>query len=131
MKLAQVSFSLAMLLGASAFGIPHFKHFEKFAIDSGLALAGLNGIALLNSATKYGGSCNPANVKIRREWYDRQASHETVAVRLTLEQGERSPRSSDETTSRQSSAFWRRTASCRPGKCRAPTRCSTTLFTCT
>ncbi|KAL2193816.1 tyrosinase-like protein [Corynascus similis CBS 632.67] len=53
-------------MGASAtFNIPAF---EQFAIDSGMALAGLSGIALLQSATKYGGSCNLGNVKIRREW---------------------------------------------------------------
>jgi tyrosinase len=67
MKVLSVAVSVASLLGAtSAFSIPQF---EQFAVDSGLALAGLNGIALLNSATKYGGSCNIGNVKIRREWY--------------------------------------------------------------
>ncbi|KAK4122009.1 tyrosinase-like protein [Parathielavia appendiculata] len=60
------SITLAAAIKASAiFSIPSF---EQFAIDSGLALSGLNGIALLNSATKYGGSCNVGNVKIRREW---------------------------------------------------------------
>jgi tyrosinase len=66
MKLS-ASITLAAAMGASAaFNVPSF---EQFAIDSGLALAGLNGIALLNSATKYSGSCNIGNVKIRREWY--------------------------------------------------------------
>jgi tyrosinase len=65
MKLS-TSLTLAAGLGASAFNLPSF---EQFAVDSGLALAGLGGIALMNSATKYGGSCNIGNVKIRREWY--------------------------------------------------------------
>ena len=66
MKLS-ASITLAAAMGASAtFNIPAF---EQFAVDSGMALAGLNGIALLQSATKYGGSCNMGNVKIRREWY--------------------------------------------------------------
>jgi tyrosinase len=65
MKLS-TSLALATAAGASAFNLPSF---EQFAVDSGLALAGLNGIALLNSASKYSGSCNIGNVKIRREWY--------------------------------------------------------------
>jgi tyrosinase len=61
------SITLAAAIGASsAFNMPAF---EQFAIDSGLALSGLNGLALLQSANKYGGSCNMGNVKIRREWY--------------------------------------------------------------
>lgn len=65
MKLS-ASIALATAIGASAtFNLPSF---EQFAVDSGLALAGLNGIALLSSASKYGGSCNIGNVKIRREW---------------------------------------------------------------
>lgn len=65
MKLS-ASLTLAAAMGTSAlFNIPAF---EQFAVDSGMALAGLNGIALLNSATKYSGSCNIGNVKIRREW---------------------------------------------------------------
>ena len=58
--------SLAAASGASAINLPSF---EQFAIDSGLALAGLNGIALVNSAFHYKGGCNPLNVKVRREWY--------------------------------------------------------------
>jgi tyrosinase len=66
MKLS-ASITLAAAMGASAtFNIPSF---EQFAVDSGMAMAGLNGIALLQSASKYGGSCNMGNVKIRREWY--------------------------------------------------------------
>lgn len=66
MKLS-ASIALAAAMGASAtFNLPAF---EQLAIDSGLALSGLNGLALLQSATKYGGSCNIGNVKIRREWY--------------------------------------------------------------
>ncbi len=65
MKLS-ASLTVAAAMGASAtFSLPAF---EQFAIDSGMALAGLNGIALLSSATKYTGSCNIGNVKIRREW---------------------------------------------------------------
>lgn len=66
MKLS-ASITLAAAIGASAtFNVPTF---EQLAVDSGLALSGLNGLALLQSATKYGGSCNLGNVKIRREWY--------------------------------------------------------------
>ncbi|KAK4148900.1 tyrosinase-like protein [Chaetomidium leptoderma] len=58
--------ALATAIGASAtFDLPSF---EQFAVDSGLALAGLNGMALLASANKYGGGCNLGNVKFRREW---------------------------------------------------------------
>ncbi|KAL2134941.1 hypothetical protein VTI74DRAFT_10348 [Chaetomium olivicolor] len=64
MKLSS-TITLAAAAGAVALNLPNF---EQFAIDSGLALAGLNSIALLNSATKYGGGCNLSNVKIRREW---------------------------------------------------------------
>lgn len=67
MKFLPVTVTLASMLGASnAFSLPQF---EQFAVDHGLALGGLNAIALLNSATKYGGSCNLGNVKFRREWY--------------------------------------------------------------
>ncbi|KAL2163286.1 hypothetical protein VTH06DRAFT_5342 [Thermothelomyces fergusii] len=66
MKMLSASLALAAAMGASAtFNIPAF---DQSAVDSGLALASLNGIALLQSATRYGGSCNPSNVKIRREW---------------------------------------------------------------
>mgnify|MGYP001293420992 CR=1 FL=1 len=58
--------SVAAATGASAFSLPSF---EQFAIDSGLALAGLNGIALVNSAFQYKNGCSPLNVKVRREWY--------------------------------------------------------------
>lgn len=51
---------------ASAFDFPNFA---QAAIDSGLALAGLNSIALLNSFTHMKGTCNIANVKFRQEWY--------------------------------------------------------------
>ena len=67
MKLS-ASLTLAAAIGASATGF-NVPSFEQFAIDSGLALAGLNGLALLSSANKYSGSCNIGNVKIRREWY--------------------------------------------------------------
>ncbi|KAK4235462.1 tyrosinase-like protein [Achaetomium macrosporum] len=50
---------------SAALNIPSFG---QSAIDSGLALAALNGIALTNSARQYSGSCNSGNVKIRREW---------------------------------------------------------------
>ncbi|KAK3936851.1 tyrosinase-like protein [Diplogelasinospora grovesii] len=41
---------------------------EQFAIGSGLALTGLNSIALLNSLGNFKGSCNPSNLKVRQEW---------------------------------------------------------------
>ncbi|KAL2259021.1 hypothetical protein VTK26DRAFT_7446 [Humicola hyalothermophila] len=66
MRLLPITVTLASVLGASnAFVLPDF---EQFAIDHGLALAGLNALALLNSATKYGGGCHLGNVKFRREW---------------------------------------------------------------
>ncbi|KAK3985097.1 Grixazone synthase [Cladorrhinum sp. PSN332] len=44
--------------------------FTDAAIDSGLALKGLNALALANAFTKFNlkNGCNPANVKIRQEW---------------------------------------------------------------
>jgi tyrosinase len=67
MMLRQVfTVCLTTVLGIHAISIPQF---EQFAIDSGLAVAGLNGIALVNSASKFGQPCNPSNVKVRREWY--------------------------------------------------------------
>ncbi|KAK4112451.1 tyrosinase-like protein [Canariomyces notabilis] len=66
MMLRQVfTVCLTTVLGIHAISIPQF---EQFAIDSGLAVTGLNGIALVNSASKFGQSCNPSNVKVRREW---------------------------------------------------------------
>ena len=56
----------ASLTPASAFNFPSFA---QTAIDTGLALAGLNSIALLNSFTHMKGTCNIANVKFRQEWY--------------------------------------------------------------
>lgn len=50
---------------ASAFVCPTFG---QSAIDSGLALTGLNSVALLNSFTHMKGTCNAGNVKFRQEW---------------------------------------------------------------
>ncbi|KAK3385521.1 hypothetical protein B0H63DRAFT_183755 [Podospora didyma] len=55
----------AALSVVSAFSIPSF---EDFAIDSGLALSGLNSVALLKSYANFQGTCNPLNLKIRQEW---------------------------------------------------------------
>ena len=56
----------AALSVVSAFSIPSF---EDFAIDSGLALSGLNSVALLKSYGTFEGTCNPLKLKIRQEWY--------------------------------------------------------------
>lgn len=65
MKLWSFAAAAAAVGSVSAFNLPQFA---QDAIDSGLALAALNGIALVNSATRFGGSCNIANVKVRQEW---------------------------------------------------------------
>jgi len=49
----------------SGFNLPDFG---QFAVDSGLALAGLNSIAVLNSLGNTKGSCNVGNLKVRQEW---------------------------------------------------------------
>ncbi len=56
----------AASLSAYAVNVPAFA---QFAVDSGLALTGLNSIALLNSLGNFKGTCNPANLKVRQEWY--------------------------------------------------------------
>jgi tyrosinase len=64
--------SASIALAASAIGASatfNFGDYEQLAVDSGMALAGLSGMALLHSASKYGGKCNLGNVKVRREWY--------------------------------------------------------------
>ncbi|KAL2266686.1 hypothetical protein VTJ83DRAFT_6038 [Remersonia thermophila] len=66
MKLSSIAASAAAAVaGVRAINFPHYA---QAAIDSGLALAGLNGIAIANSHNKFGGSCNWSNVKIRKEW---------------------------------------------------------------
>ncbi|KAK3346516.1 tyrosinase-like protein [Lasiosphaeria hispida] len=55
----------AALSTASAFGLPDFG---QFAVDSGLALTGLNAIALGNSLGNLKGSCNLGTLKFRQEW---------------------------------------------------------------
>ncbi|KAK4449660.1 tyrosinase-like protein [Podospora aff. communis PSN243] len=55
----------AAATAVSGFSIPNFG---QLAVDSGLALSGLNSIALLNSLTKTQGTCNVGNIKIRQEW---------------------------------------------------------------
>ncbi|KAL1840789.1 hypothetical protein VTJ49DRAFT_7744 [Mycothermus thermophilus] len=66
MKLSSITVTAAAAVGgAHAFDIPSWT---QAAIDSGLALAGLNGIAMVNSIGKFGGSCNLGNVKLRKEW---------------------------------------------------------------
>lgn len=39
------------------------------AVDSGLALGGLNGIALVKALGETEGKCNFFNIKYRQEWY--------------------------------------------------------------
>ena len=43
--------------------------FGQGAVDSGLALAGLNSQALINSLGNFRSGCNPAQLKVRQEWY--------------------------------------------------------------
>ncbi len=66
MLLLKSTLCLAAALSAHAFDLPSWA---QPAIDSGLALGGLNGIALLKSMSKFQGACNPATLKIRQEWY--------------------------------------------------------------
>ncbi|KAM7206587.1 tyrosinase-like protein [Naviculisporaceae sp. PSN 640] len=49
----------------SGFNIPNFG---QWAVDSGVALAGLNSVAVLNALTNAKGTCNIGNVKVRQEW---------------------------------------------------------------
>lgn len=65
MLVKQIVYLAAAALPASAINIPDFG---QLAIDSGLALTGLNSIALLNSLQNMKGSCNALNLKVRQEW---------------------------------------------------------------
>ncbi|KAK0712744.1 hypothetical protein B0T26DRAFT_780401 [Lasiosphaeria miniovina] len=65
MMLLKPILCLTAALSASATILPSW---DQLAVDSGLALAGLNGIALLSALGNFGGGCTPANVKIRQEW---------------------------------------------------------------
>ena len=56
----------AAAASVSGFSIPDWG---QFAVDSGLALTGLNSIALLNAMANTKGSCNIGNLKFRQEWY--------------------------------------------------------------
>ncbi len=56
----------AAVSSVSAFNLPDFG---QFAVDSGLALTGLNSIALVNSLANLKGSCTLSNLKFRQEWY--------------------------------------------------------------
>lgn len=47
---------------------PKLEDFKQKAIDSGVALKALNGIALAKALTKFSGTCTPSKVKYRREW---------------------------------------------------------------
>ncbi|KAK4196119.1 hypothetical protein QBC40DRAFT_287894 [Triangularia verruculosa] len=59
---------LLQAAGLAAAVRPKLEDFKQKAIDSGLALKALNGIALAKAFTKFGGTCKPSNVKYRREW---------------------------------------------------------------
>lgn len=61
--------SLCLLAAAGASGSPaNIPNFAEAAIDSGLALKGLNAIAAANAFRHFGQGCSPSNVKFRREW---------------------------------------------------------------
>jgi len=57
----------AAISGASA--AADLPKWAQPAVDSGLALGGLNGLALLRSLGETEGSCNIFNIKYRQEWY--------------------------------------------------------------
>ncbi|KAK4209636.1 tyrosinase-like protein [Rhypophila decipiens] len=58
----------AAALSVPASAAPDLPFWAQPAIDSGLALAGLNGIAVLKTLSNFKGGCNPANLEIRQEW---------------------------------------------------------------
>ncbi|KAK4183975.1 Grixazone synthase [Podospora australis] len=59
---------LATVGHASAVLPPKLQEFTQSAIDSGLVLKTLNGIALAKTFSSFSGTCTPSNVKFRREW---------------------------------------------------------------
>ncbi|GAB1316771.1 Tyrosinase copper-binding domain-containing protein [Madurella fahalii] len=60
---------LCLAAATGAFALPaSIPDFAEAAIDSGLALKGLNAIAVAKAFGQFGGACNSANVKVRREW---------------------------------------------------------------
>jgi tyrosinase len=65
----------------SGFSLPDFG---QFAVDSGLALAGLNSIAVLNSLANTQGACNVGNLKFRQEWYETPFSQHPGSAPRTL-----------------------------------------------
>lgn len=50
----------------SGFALPNFG---QLAVDSGLALSGLNTVAVINALSNTKGTCNLSNIKYRQEWY--------------------------------------------------------------
>lgn len=60
---------LAAVLSVPASATVDIPSWAQPAIDSGLALAGLNGIAVLKALGNIKGTCNAANLKVRQEWY--------------------------------------------------------------
>ena len=60
----------ATLLAGSALAIPPaLESFAQTVIDSGIALSGLNALALVSSFGNMDGTCTPDKLKIRQEWY--------------------------------------------------------------
>lgn len=60
---------LCLVAATGAFTLPTgIPDFAAAAIDSGLALKGLNAVAVAKAFGQFGGACNLANVKFRREW---------------------------------------------------------------
>lgn len=60
--------TLCLAAAATAVSGLNIPNFGQLAVDSGLALSGLNGIALLSSLGHTEGTCNIGNIKIRQEW---------------------------------------------------------------
>ncbi|KAM7198233.1 tyrosinase-like protein [Naviculisporaceae sp. PSN 640] len=59
---------LAAALSVPVSAVADIPSFAQAAIDSGIALAGLNGIAVLKSLANIKGTCNVLNLKVRQEW---------------------------------------------------------------
>ncbi|KAK4195695.1 hypothetical protein QBC40DRAFT_235916 [Triangularia verruculosa] len=61
--------SALLLAGGLAIASPiNIPNYAQAAIDSGLALKGLNALATISALTRTGGTCTPNKIKYRREW---------------------------------------------------------------
>lgn len=69
LKASSLCLLTAAALSAPAAAVADIPSWTQSAIDSGLALTGLNGIAVVKSLGNIKGTCNALNLKVRQEWY--------------------------------------------------------------